>query len=89
MVRIETADTCIFSGNHCSVTPDTSANQAVTIAARTVAAAHNVVRRGTERDAMDIDARVFTVVGNITFGNIRIRTLALPVPWDTLNLVSP
>jgi hypothetical protein len=38
---------------------------------------------------MDIDARVFTVVGNITFGNIRIRTLALPTPWDTLNLVSP
>lgn len=89
IVRIETGDTCIFSGNHCSVTPDTAANQAVTIAARTVAAANNVVRRGTERDAMDIDARVFTVVGNITFGNIRIRTLALPAPWDVLNLVSP
>ena len=43
---------------------------------------------GADQDAINIvGAKAFTVVGNITMGNIRIGGAVLPEPWTRLNVL--
>lgn len=89
IVRVEANDSCNFGGNQCHLSRDANSQFLVTLNGRVIVVAGNTVRRSTERDAMNIDAGAFTVIGNVTFGNIRIRGTGLPAPWNALNVVSP
>ena len=88
IVRVDSADSCSFSSNQCFLSQDGRARNIVSLAGRAVIATSNTVRRPSDQDAMDIDAQAFTVVGNLSFGNIRIRGNALPAPWSALNVLS-
>ncbi|MFC1457159.1 DUF6519 domain-containing protein [Microvirga arabica] len=82
---------CVFTGNQCrrlaaaGVTP-------VILQAPRLAVANNIVRRESDADAMTLQSGTFggptaTIVGNITFGNIRLNGVALPAPWQALNVL--
>jgi len=88
IVRVESNDSCSFSSNQCFLSQDGQARNVVALMGRAVIASSNTVRRPSDADAMDIDGQVFTVVGNVTFGNIRIRGNILPAPWNALNVLS-
>jgi hypothetical protein len=88
LVRIETAGTCVASGNQCFLDLETRAEAVVSIEAEALAVANNVIRRPNDTDAIRIAGRAFTVVGNLTMGNIRVNGASLPSPWDVLNIVA-
>jgi hypothetical protein len=90
LVSIEWPDACNFANNQCHVEIDIAHLAVVDLAAASVAVAGNVVRRPNDSDAMRIIAipRQFTVLGNLTFGNIRVNNAALPAPWDALNMLA-
>jgi hypothetical protein len=82
---------CTFTGNQCrrlagaGVTP-------VILQAQRLAVANNMVRLNSDTDAMALLSGAFggptaTIVGNITFGNIRLNGAALPAPWQPLNIL--
>lgn len=79
---------CLFTGNTCHLQGQSGANAVVQIAAQRIAVSNNVVRRPSEQDAIQLQGKAFTVVGNITFGNIRINGSPLPPPWQDLNVLS-
>lgn len=91
LVSIEWPDACNFANNQCHVEVDIAHPAVVDLAAAKVAVIGNVVRRPNDSDAIRITAlpKQFTVLGNLTFGNIRVNNTALPVPWDGLNVLAP
>src|SRR5699024_4364457 len=80
------ADTCIFSDNHFEGT-SRSKFPLVLLNAVTVAASHHRLRwLSNDTDALNITgAKKFTVLGNLTMGNIRIDGGALPAKWAEFN----
>lgn len=82
---------CVFEGNQVLLLGASKAPAVVRLAAADVAAANNLVRREGDQDALHIDSTRFTVLGNLTRGEIRVLTLSpptLPAPWDQLNIPS-
>jgi hypothetical protein len=90
LVSVAWPDACNFANNQCHVEIDIAHPAVVDLAAVKIAAAGNVVRRPDDSDAIRITAlpRQFTVLGNLTFGNIRVNNAALPAPWDALNMLA-
>ena len=86
------AQTILFSDNHCEAEPDANGRgfAIVELNGEAVIASHNRVRwTDNDFDAINIfDTKAFTVLGNITMGNIRIDGGILPVPWDSLNILA-
>ena len=85
--------TILFSDNHCEAEPATNAGIAfavVELQGGAVIASQNRVRwTSNDFDAVNISgAKAFTVLGNITMGNIRINGGVLPAPWDSLNVLA-
>jgi hypothetical protein len=80
------AGTCIFSDNHFEGT-SRSRFPLVLLNAVTVAASHNRLRwLSDDTDALNITgSKKFTVLGNLTMGNIRIDGGALPAKWAEFN----
>ena len=83
----------LFNDNHCEAEPaaNTGINFAiVALQGGAVIASQNRVRwSNNDFDAMNISGtKAFTVLGNITMGNIRIDGGVLPAPWDALNILA-
>ena len=82
---------CIFSENQCRLQSGGITPALVIIAAQRVVAANNVVRRLSDQDAMVLSIGQTgraTVLGNLTFGNIRVLPGGLQPPFDALNLLA-
>ena len=96
VVQIQAAGSCVFTGNQCLLEGQSNIQSVVIIDADRIVAGNNIVRRASDLDAMILitpNERSFTVLGNITFGNIRIRggggsLVPLPPPWSDLNVLS-
>jgi Family of unknown function (DUF6519) len=85
------AATVLFCQNQCRLQAIGSRPALVIIQAARVIASNNAVRRQSDLDAMDInvgEAGRATVLGNITFGNIRLQPGGLQPPFNALNLLS-
>lgn len=83
----------LFNDNHCEAEPAANTGIALAIVqlqGGAVIASQNRVRwTSNDFDAMNIfDTKAFTVLGNITMGNIRINGGILPAPWDSLNILA-
>ena len=96
LVLAEGVDTILFNDNHCEGEAGDKAKIAfalVELAGGAVIASQNRVRwTNNDFDAMNISVpnpliKTFTVLGNITMGNIRINGSVLPEPWDKLNIL--
>lgn len=82
----------VFSENQCQLESPSAPNALVSIVAERVIAANNVVRGRSRSDAMVInvgDGGQATVLGNLTFGGIRVEPNGLNSPFAELNLLSP
>ena len=87
------ARSILFNDNHCEAEPaaNTRINFAIVeLQGGAVIASQNRVRwTNNDFDAMNISGtKAFTVLGNITMGNIRIDGGVLPAPWDALNILA-
>ena len=83
------AATCLFSDNHFEGSSRGGA-RLVELNGGAVAASSNRLRwTNSDADALNISGtKSFTVLGNITMGNIRIDGNILPEPWDRLNILA-
>jgi hypothetical protein len=81
--------TCLFSDNHFEGSSRGGA-RLVELNGGAVAASSNRLRwTNSDQDALNIaGTKSFTVLGNITMGNIRIDGNILPDPWDRLNVLA-
>lgn len=83
---------CIFTGNQCQLSAIGNVPAIVSIIAERIIASNNIVRRISDRDAMALfvgETGRATVVGNLTFGNIRLTPPGnLPAPFNALNLIA-
>ena len=82
---------CTFTGNQCRRLADAGVTPVI-LQAQRLAVANNMVRLNNDSDAMALLSGAFggptaTIVGNITFGNIRLNGAALPAPWQPLNIL--
>jgi Family of unknown function (DUF6519)/Right handed beta helix region len=100
--EISTTGTCIFTSNQCTLHAPSffGASQlgnatepsiffpsrtAVSLAAPSVIASNNIVTGGILN--LDIATTTpFTALGNITGNQMRLGGVALPAPWNTLNI---
>jgi hypothetical protein len=86
---------CVFQGNQVRLAAAGAMPALVIASAPRIVAANNVVRRESDADAMQLAAGNFgerpmaTVVGNLTFGNIRLDGGALPAAFAPLNVLAP
>ena len=88
VVRVSAGESCLFAGNHSLLQAGRS-QVVAELAADRIVAANNIVRRlENDQDGMHLSAKVFTVLGNLTFGNIRVNGAALGPPWKDLNLLA-
>jgi hypothetical protein len=83
----------LFNDNHCEAERGAHTGNALAIVqlqGGAVIASQNRVRwTSDDFDAMNIfDTQAFTVLGNITMGNIRINGGILPAPWNSLNILA-
>ena len=82
---------CTFTANQCRrLTP--GGVPPVILEAQRLAVANNLVRRESDQDAMLLTSGAFgkptaTVLGNVTFGNIRLNGASLGAPWQALNIL--
>lgn len=83
---------CIFTNNQCRLNASGNVQSIVNIIAQRVIASNNVVRRQSDSDAMTIvigETGRAAVVGNLTFGNIRVTPPGnLQPPFVELNLIA-
>ena len=91
LVSIAWQDACSFANNQCHVEIDIAHPAVVDLVSAKVAVTGNVVRRPNDSDAIRITAfpQQFTVLGNLSFGNIRVNNTPLPAPWNALNVLAP
>ena len=82
-----TRGSCVFSQNQCFLLVGSGPPAVVTIAAEPMVVANNVVRRAGDLDAVQMFGKLFSVVGNISMGNIRVNGGNLPAPWNALNIL--
>jgi hypothetical protein len=89
---IDSADaSVVFSDNQCRLDAFAPASGVAVIAAPRVVVANNVVRHRSDTAAMNIfvgDGGAATVLGNLSFGNIRLNGNDLSAPFDALNLIA-
>jgi Family of unknown function (DUF6519)/Right handed beta helix region len=84
---------CSFSDNQCTLLASGAVPAIVNLTAPRLTVTSNVVRRQSDRDAMQLSCRLVgndpaaTVLGNISFGNIRING-NLPAAFAALNILS-
>ncbi|WP_380874656.1 hypothetical protein ACFB49_00440 [Sphingomonas sp. DBB INV C78] len=90
----ERTGTCIFSDNQCTLLAGGRVKFLVELEARRIIATSNAVRRiGSDGDAMNLQCAVVserplaTVVGNISFGNIRVNGGLIPDDFAKLNIL--
>jgi len=92
IVEVQGPASCLFTGNHVEATiaGGSFKDALVTLGAFTVAAANNRLRWvDSDLTALNIvDAKAFTVLGNITAGDIRIGNAGLADPWKPLNIIA-
>lgn len=93
IVRVEGVLTTLFTDNHCEAEPVAGIefpSAIVEIQGGAVIASQNRLRwTSGDSDAMNISgSKSFTVIGNITMGNIRIDGGLLPPPWAPLNILA-
>ncbi|MEQ8651690.1 MAG: DUF6519 domain-containing protein [Kiloniellales bacterium] len=79
----------LMTGNDCNGVTQTPRAQPVVAAleADTVAASNNRMIGLGDLDSMTVQSQTFTVLGNISSGNIRVNGSALPAPWAALNVI--
>jgi len=83
--------TVTFTDNQCRLEAVGQVEAIVTIVAPRIIAANNMVRRLSDRDAMHLrtgEGGDAAVLGNITFGNIRVFPGGLNPPFSALNLLA-
>jgi hypothetical protein len=89
---MDTGDaTTTFTDNQVRLEAIGTVPAIVSITAPRVIAGNNAVRRNSDQDAMHInvgEGGAATVIGNITFGNIRVFPNGLNPPFDALNLLA-
>ncbi len=84
----------VFSENQCTLLTEGGAKSLADLTAPRVIASSNVVRRRSDADAIHITCSVTgrdpaaTVIGNITFGNIRVNGGNVPAAFAPLNILS-
>ena len=93
LVLVAVGHSILFNDNHCEAEPAASTGIAfaiVELQGGAVIASQNRVRwTNDDFDAINISGtKAFTVLGNITMGNIRIDGGVLPAPWDSLNILA-
>jgi len=87
--------TCVLDGNQVRLTTGGAMAALVVVEAPRIVAANNAVRRANDTDAMQLTAGAFgrtpmaTVIGNLTFGNIRLNGSSLPAAFAPLNILAP
>jgi hypothetical protein len=87
-VLVETPGSCIFSDNRCYLTGP-PATAVATLTAGALVANANYLEGSEKGPALVIhlpSAGAFTVLGNVASGPIMLGTVALPAPWDQLNV---
>ena len=86
-----TGTTVVFCDNQCRLEAPGRVPTLVWLAAERIVAGNNVVRRQSDADAMWLvvgQSGRATVLGNLTFGNIRVQPGGLQAPFDALNLLA-
>lgn len=94
MVSIQPSieSSCVFEGNQCLLLVQGGSEPLVRIAAPRIVSSNNVVRSPSDTDSMWLfvgDDGQAAVLGNLTFGNIRLNNAELPQPFQPLNLLAP
>ena len=91
-VAVMTSPTCEFSGNQCTHTASgsTGTQPDVLLAAPAVIAANNRIA-GPKGPSLALQTQEghFTVLGNVTSGEILVQNAALAAPWAALNAHAP
>jgi hypothetical protein len=87
LVFVVWPDACNFANNQCFMEADANAPTAVLISTSRLVVSGNVVRRSNDVNAMILQSGKSTVLGNITYGGIALNGVALPAPWDALNVL--
>jgi hypothetical protein len=83
-----------FSDNQCKLETQGQVKAIVELSAPRLNVSNNIVRRLGEQDAMHLnshgnaDRPQATVIGNISFGNIRLNGGDLPAAFKPLNILS-
>lgn len=86
LVRV--SDCCHFQDNHFDLVQDSPAQTVVRIDAGLAAlVSNNRVLRPGDTWCLEINARKFTVSGNMTTSSIQLNGSSLPPPWDVLNVI--
>ncbi len=88
-VFIRGARGVLMSGNDCNGVTQTPRAEPVVAAiqADSVSASNNRMLGLSDLDSMSIEAKGFTVLGNMSSGNIRVNGSGLPAPWAALNII--
>jgi hypothetical protein len=84
---VQVSDCCHFQDNHFDLVQDSPAKGLVFINAGLAAlVSNNRVIRPADGGCLELNARKFTVTGNITTTRIQANGGVLPPPWDVLNV---
>lgn len=88
-VFVQGARGILMSGNDCNGVTQTPRAQPVVAAlqANSVGVSNNRMIGLGDLDSMTIQAQGFTVLGNMSSGNIRVNGSGLPAPWAALNII--
>ena len=91
MVNDPANSSVVFTSNQCRLEAAGQTPALVLMAAPRIVAANNIVRRQSDADAMRLTVGpngTATVLGNITFGNIRVLPGGLNPPFAPLNVLA-
>ena len=91
MVNDPADSSVVFTSNQCRLEAAGQTPALVLMAAPRIVAANNIVRRQSDADAMRLTVGpngTATVLGNITFGNIRVLPGGLNPPFAPLNVLA-
>lgn len=90
----EFSESCLFTDNQCLLQAGGRVRFLVELQAARMVATSNVVRRTeSDGDAIGLECNVIndrpsaTILGNISFGNIRVNGGNIPAPFDALNIL--
>jgi len=88
-VRIGTRASCVFSNNQCVLDLQTDQPVAAVGAGALVASGNYLQAPGDLAFVITLPAAgAFTVLGNITRGQIRVNGAPLTAPWQQLNVAA-
>lgn len=91
LVLVEGSLSSLFSDNHCEAEPASKPRVPILVliaAGAAIVSQNRVLWTENEFPAINIKSKLFTVLGNITKGNIHVDGGVLPAPWAPLNILA-